>query len=348
MVIVIRAGGVGTRLWPISRNAKPKQLHALTSTKTLFQEALLRVRDIVPPTSIYVSCNQRAEQIVRKELGVIPQDNLIVEPALRDTTAAVGLETITIARNDPTAIIASLGSDHVIKDTKEFHRTMRLAEKTVTDHPDSILCLGITPDRPDTGYGYIELGKQLDDSVYAVSSFKEKPDHAAAEGFVAAGNYLWNANMFVWRADTLLALYKHLLPTMYAQLMEIQKKPDQLTTLYPTMDRIAIDYAVIEKANNIVALKCSFGWNDIGDWARLKDELAHEEAENISFGDHYDIGSKNTIVFSESKRFIATIGLRNLVIVDTPDALLVCDKFHSQDVKEIVALLKERGRDILL
>lgn len=348
MYIVIRAGGVGTRLWPISRNTKPKQLHALTSHKTMLQEAIDRVLDIVPLEQIFVSCNQKSEQVIRAELGAVLEHNLILEPALRDTTAAVGLETITIARQNPDAIIASLGSDHIIKDTKEFQRILRLAESAVQERPHHIVCIGIKSDHPDIGYGYIEMGEQIAEEIFAVQSFKEKPDHATAKQFVEAGNYLWNANMFVWRADTLLRLYEKYMPAMYQQFMHMQAAPHTIPELYPQLEKVAIDYAIIEKAQHILAIPGQFGWSDIGDWARLKDELASTEIDNISIGDHLDKDSKNTLVFSESKRFIATIGLRDIIIVDTGDALLVCDKFHSQQVKDIVEQLKRRKRDELL
>jgi mannose-1-phosphate guanylyltransferase len=348
MYVVIRGGGVGTRLWPISRNHKPKQLHALTSAKTMMQEAIDRVLDVVPAEQIYVSCNRSTEATIRTELGAILEHNLIIEPALRDTAAAVGLETIMIAKQHPDAIIASLGSDHTIKDTKEFQRILTLAEQTIAKHPDHILCIGVKPTCADTGYGYIELDQELSAEVFTVKSFKEKPNEAIAKQFLMAGNYLWNANMFVWRADTLLALYQQYMPDMYAQLLEIQAHPEQLDELYPKLEKVAVDYAIIERTNKILAIPGNFGWNDIGDWARLKDEMVHSEVENYSKGDHIDLGSKNTLVFSETNRLIATIGTTDLIIVDTGDALLVCDKYSSQRVKELVDQLKQQKRTNLL
>lgn len=348
MYVVIRAGGVGTRLWPISRNAKPKQFHALTSTKTMLQEAIDRIMDIVPPEQIMVSCNHQTETVVRAELGAILEHNIIVEPDLRDTAAAVGLEAVMVAKRDPHAIIASLGSDHIIRDAAEFQRVLQLAETTVAQRPDHIVCIGIQPTQPDTGYGYIELAKPQAGEVFQVASFTEKPNEHTARTFVQAGNYLWNANMFVWRADTLLQLYQQHMPKMYQTLLTIQQHPERLGELYPTLEKVAVDYAIIEKTKKILAIPGKFGWNDIGDWARLKDELVSAEADNYSKGDHLDIGSKNTLVFSETNRFIATINTTNLIIVDTPDGLLVCDKFSSQQVKEIVDQLKRRNRTDLL
>ena len=350
MHIVIRAGGVGTRLWPVSRSHRPKQLHALTGTKTLLQESVDRVLDIVPKENIYVSCNRTTEAAIRKELESVLEHNYIVEPALRDTAAAVGLETVLIARDNPDAIIASLGSDHVITDTAEFQRVLQLAETTIQSNPDSILCIGIAPEQPDTGYGYIELDGDLEaatSEVFAVKSFKEKPDMATAKQFLEAGNYLWNANMFVWKASTVLRLFEQHQPEMYAQLMKIHEDLDCVPEVYPTMEKIAIDYAIIEKTDNILAIPGTFGWNDIGDWARLKDELCTDDAETVSRGNHLDHDSSNMLVYSNTDRLITTIGLNNVVIVDTGDALLVCDKNRSQEVKDIVDRLKNDNQEHL-
>lgn len=352
MYIVIRAGGVGTRLWPVSRTTRPKQMHPLTGGKTLLQEAVDRVIDIEPTEHIYVSCNSQTEPVIRQELEGILEHNYIVEPALRDTAAAVGLETVLIAMKDPQAVIASLGSDHIITDTKEFQRITQLAEQTVADHPDHIVCIGVKPHSPDTGYGYIELGDSLPGAVsgdiasevFTVQSFKEKPDATTAEEFLHSGIYLWNANMFVWRADTLLRLYEQYQPAMYAQLMKIQAHPEKLPEIYPQIAKEAIDYAIIEKTNKILAIPGDFGWNDIGDWARLKDEMASDEQSVYSQADHIDIESSNMLVYSNTDRMIATIGVSNLIVVDTGDALLICDKSRSQDVKKLVDQLRDDSK----
>ncbi|MDP3970335.1 MAG: sugar phosphate nucleotidyltransferase [bacterium] len=347
MYIVIRAGGVGTRLWPVSRTAKPKQLHALTGTDTLLQMSIDRVLDMEAPDHIYVSCSKTTEKNLKEELVGIPDENVIIEPALRDTTAAVGLETIIIAKKDPTAVIASLGSDHVITDKAEFQRILKLAEKVINDKPDHILCIGIAPDAPDTGYGYIELGAETEAEVYEVKSFKEKPDQDTAQEFVHAGNYLWNANMFVWRADTVLDLFKEHQPEMYKQLMSIQDDPSSLETEYPKLEKVAIDYAIIEKTSKILAVPGKFGWNDIGDWSRLKDELSNSNESHVN-AEHLDIDSQNILIHSNTDRLIATIGLKDIIIVDTDDALLVCDKSQSQEVKKIVEELKKGNKKHLL
>ncbi|MFA6027824.1 MAG: mannose-1-phosphate guanylyltransferase [Patescibacteria group bacterium] len=300
MKIVIRAGGVGTRLWPVSREKKPKQLHALLSNKTMLQEALERSLKSVKVSDIYISGNKNCETILRKELGAVLEKNLILEPSRRETAAAIGLESVYIKKSDPKAIVASLGSDHAIKNDKEFARLLSLAEKTVQNHPHRIVCLGIKPTCPDVGYGYIQLGKQLSPEVYHVTSFHEKPILETAKKYVAEGNYLWNANMFVWRVDTVLKLYEKYLPKMYKQLSQIEKaigtvqEKKVLSAVYPKMEKIAIDYAIIEKTQDILAIPADVGWSDIGDWARLKDELSMREEDNVIKANHLGLDTKNT------------------------------------------------------
>lgn len=345
MQIVIRAGGVGTRLWPISRETKPKQLHALVAKKTMLQETVERALKVTKPEQIYVSGNKKSEQALRDELGAILESNLIIEPARRDTAAAVGLEAVVISRKDPKAVIASLGSDHIIQNNTEFARLLRIGEKFLKKHPDYLLCLGLKPTNPDTGMGYIELGDKMEGEICAVKNFKEKPKAAMAKKFVSAGNYLWNGNMFMWRADTILKLFKAHQPKMYNQLMQIKERPQKIKTVYPKIEKEAIDYAILEKTKKIAALPADIGWNDIGDWARLKDELAVKEEDNVIKAEHLGIDDKNTLVFSETKRLIATIGLENIVIIDTGDALLIADKYRTQEVKQIVEQIKKKKKN---
>jgi len=352
MKIVIRAGGVGSRLWPVSRFNKPKQLHPLLSNKTMLQEAIERALLVAKPEDIYVSGNIRFEEEIRNELGAVLENNLIIEPDRRETAAAIGLEAVYIAKKYPQAIVASLGSDHAIAKNKEFSRILRLAENTIKKYPQDILCIGIKPSQPDVGYGYIELNKKIASEVYAVKSFKEKPNKQKAEEFFASNKYLWNANMFVWRADTLLDLFKKHLPKMYQDLMIIKKaigtnqEKAVLHKIYPRLEKIAIDYAIIEKAQKILAISADIGWNDIGDWARLKDQLAEKEEENVVKTKEYiGIDTKNSLIYSEKNKLIATIGLENIIIVETDDALLVCDKYRSAEVKKIQEILKKKKKD---
>jgi len=360
MKIVLRAGGVGSRLWPVSRQNNPKQFHALTGENTLLEDSIHRVTPIVGFEDIYVSTNVDAAQIVRSQHHEILPQNIIIEPERKDTAAAIGLESIIIRKRDPEAIVASLGSDHSVRREKEFQRMLQLAEEFVRRHPEYIIPIGIRPTRPDTGYGYIQCGAVIDTlegkNLWKVDRFTEKPDLKTAKEFLAESHYLWNANMFVWKVSTILDLYKQYLPEMYAQLLEIEKAIDTpqqqevIERVYPQMQKIAVDYAIIEKATTIAAMSADIGWSDIGDWARLKDELAESEQENVVVGaDHVGIKTENCLVYSESKgKIIATLGVENLMIVETADALLICDKYHSGEVKDIVQKLKDHKKGSVL
>lgn len=359
MKVVIRAGGVGTRLWPVSRQAKPKQFHALTSSQTMLEEAIERVRPIVDLKDIYISTNADSQQYVREFHHEITADNIIVEPDRKDTAAAIGLESIIISHTDPHAIVASLGSDHSIKRSEEFRRILTVAEQFIQQQPEYMLSIGLRPTRPDTGYGYIECGELLAEidhtQVFHVNQFCEKPDEKTAKAFVAEPNFLWNGNMFVWRVDTILKLYEQFLPEMYVQLQEIAaalgtpQQNEVIERVYPQMEKIAVDYAIIEKADKRAALSAEIEWNDVGDWSRLKDELAQLEADNVAIGaQQLHIDSKNTLVYSDTPgKVVAVVGVDNLIVVDTGDALLICDKYRSGDVKTIVQRLEEERNDLL-
>lgn len=359
MKIVIRAGGLGTRLWPVSRTKSPKQFHALMSENTLLEDAIHRVRPIAAVEDIYISTNADSEDIIRQQ-HYIPDKNIIIEPERKDTAAAIGLESVIIQKRDPEAIVASLGSDHSVRRVPEFQRMLQIVEEMVRRHPDYIIPIGIRATRADTGYGYIECGEVLDmlegRNLWKVNRFTEKPDREEAKKFVQEANYLWNANMFVWKVSTILELYKKHLPEMYMQLMVIQKAVDTekqestINEIYPKLKKIAVDYAIIEKAKKIAAVAADIGWSDIGDWARLKNELTESEHENATIGAQYlGVKTENTLVYSSDKeKMIVTLGVENLIIVDTGDALLVCDKYRSEEVRDIVRMLKERKKDNLV
>ena len=359
MKVVIRAGGVGSRLWPVSREQKPKQFHALTSEKSMLEEAVDRVRPIVDFADIYISTNKECVHLVQEYIQNISADHIIVEPERKDTAAAIGLESVILHKEDPESIVASLGSDHRVRRFVEFQRMLHIAEEFIRRYPNYIIPIGIRPTHPDTGYGYIQCGKVLDTlegkNLWQVDRFTEKPALEEARRFLEQGEYLWNANMFIWKVSTILELYKKFMPAMYEQLMEIQQalgtKEEQkvIDRIYPQMEKIAVDYAIIEKTTKIAAISADIGWNDIGDWARLKDELAESEQENIVIGaEHLPIKTYNTIVYGNKKKMIVTIGIKNMVIVDTGDALLVCDKYHSAAVKDVVQKLKDRNKEQLL
>jgi mannose-1-phosphate guanylyltransferase len=355
MKIVIRAGGTGTRLWPKSRETKPKQLHKLTSKKTMLRETIDRVLPICEPEEIFISTNQKFVKEVIKEAPDIPLKNIICEPERKDTAAACGLETIFIEKRFPNSFVASLGSDHLIKQPAKFRQILKIAKTALEKFPDYLFCLGVYPTFPGIGFGYIKLGKIIDEikhkEIYVVKKFTEKPDLRTAKKFLSKSGYLWNANIFLWNTKTLLSLYKKFLPKMYNGLMKIKdaletkQEQEVLTEEYAKFEKIAIDYAIVERAPKVGAVSLDIGWSDIGDFAVLKDELSDSEKENLVKGEHIDIDTENSLIYGKSGKIIATIGVKDLIIVDTDDALLVCDKYRAQEVKKVVEKLKKEGKD---
>lgn len=351
--IVIRAGGTGTRLWPLSRQKSPKQFSKLIDSKTMLQETVSRVLGVVGFKDIYISTNKKLTSEVKKQIPRIISKNIIIEPDKRDTAAAIGLESIYIRKKYPEAIIASLGSDHLIKSEKNFRKTLKNAYEMVRQHQEYLTCVAVYPTYPDTGYGYIKLGKVLDEvnynEMYKVDKFIEKPDFGRAKKFIKEGNYLWNGNMFIWKAETILKYYKKLLPKMYQGLEKIEKVLDTknekkvLENVYPKLEKISVDHAIMEKADKVAACSLSAGWSDIGDWSTLKDELTLKNKQNLINAEHIGIDTENTLVYGNKKKLIATIGIENLIIVDTENALLVCDKNRAQEVKKIVEKLEKKN-----
>lgn len=361
MKIVIRAGGVGSRLWPVSRQHAPKQFHAFTGDQTMLVDAVDRVKGLVSTDDMYISTNMQSAPLVEQQCPEILQDHIIIEPERKDTAAAIGLESVIIASRDPDAIVASLGSDHSVRKVDEFQRVLRAAETFIEKYPDYIIPIGIRPTHPDSGYGYIQVGDVIDtDSVYQllqVKRFTEKPSMEVAKQFLRESHYLWNANMFVWKVSTILDLYKIYLPKMYEQLLVIQeaigttREREVIEKIYPQLESIAIDYAIIEKAEKIAALSADIGWNDIGDWSRLKDELADTEADSVSINaEHVSQNSKNLLIYNgtKKKKTVVTIGVDNMIIVETDDALLICNKYQSQEVKKIVEDFEKQNKQDML
>ncbi|NQU99746.1 MAG: mannose-1-phosphate guanylyltransferase [Parcubacteria group bacterium] len=350
--IVIRAGGTGTRLWPKSRQNSPKQLSKLIGSRTMLQETVDRVVGFVKYSDIFISTNKKLAKEVKRQVPKIPSKNIIVEPDKRDTAAAIGLESIYIRKRFPGAVIASLGSDHLIKSKKNFLKTLDSTYKLVSRNPKYLTCIAVYPTYPDTGYGYIKLDKVVDsenhEELYEVNKFIEKPRLRKAKKFVKDGNYLWNGNMFMWKADTILNNYQKLLPGIYKKLQIIEKAIDTkdenkvLEKIYPKFRKISVDNGIMEKADNVAAISLEAGWSDIGDWSTLKDELVKGK-NNLVEANHMGIDTENTLVYGDKKKLIATVGIENLVVVDTDNALLICDKNRAQEVKKIVEKLEKKN-----
>ena len=291
MKFVIRAGGIGTRLWPYSRRRQPKQFHAFEGGQTMIQAAFHRVDAIASGEDRYVSTGADHGDLVRSQLPNLDPEHLIIEPALRNTGPAVGLECVLLEHHSPGCTIASLGSDHHIGRPDEFCRLLSAAEEALVDYPDSLILVGVKPWCAETGYGYIQKGTVLYEAsgvpIYEVGAFREKPDQSTADAWFQSGEYLWNSNMFVWRAEAVLRLFEKFEPEIYAGLMEIKAAlgtPDAkkvMEAVYPTLKEIAIDNAILERADKVAVVEADIDWSDIGSWGAMSDVLPTDDAKNL-------------------------------------------------------------------
>ncbi|MFH1568604.1 MAG: sugar phosphate nucleotidyltransferase, partial [Gemmatimonadota bacterium] len=350
MKFVIRAGGVGTRLWPYSRATRPKQFHAMAGAATMLQEAVERLRPLADPGDIYVSTGKAMVELVRQQLPALPPDQLIVEPALRNTGPAVGLECALLEARFPGCTVASLGSDHYIGRPEELVALLRAAAEAADAHPDYLFTIAVQPTRPETGYGYVHKGEVLCRAagrpVYRALEFTEKPDEERARRYVASGEYLWNTNMFVWRAATMLELFAHFQPATSAVLERIRAAaagPEWRALVeaeYAGLEAVAIDNAIIERAERVATLEGDLSWGDIGSWAALTDVLPMDESGNLVRGRVLAIDARGVVAYGGRDKLIALVGVEDLVVVDTEDALLVCRRDQAQRVREILERLK--------
>jgi mannose-1-phosphate guanylyltransferase len=353
---VIPAGGSGTRLWPLSRAGNPKFLHALTGTdRTLIQATVDRLGVLAPADRIHVVTGGAHAAAVSRQLLAVPGENIIVEPGPRDSAPAIGLAAALIARRDPDAVMGSFAADHLVARPDMFIDVVRSAIDAAAD--DYLVTVGITPTEPATGYGYIRHGAPLRaPGALAVSEFKEKPSLAVARSYLDSGEYVWNAGMFVWRVSALLAEMERQLPELHAGLCRIAAAWDEphreqtLAEVWPTLPKISIDHGIMEGAaarGRVATVPGAFGWNDIGDWDTLGHILPADPDGNVLVAGGPDglhtIDTKGAVVFAGSGRTIAVLGMRDVVVVDTPDALLVCPRERAQEVKSIVDELKSRG-----
>ncbi len=356
MKFVVRAGGVGTRLWPFSRANRPKQFHAMAGERTMLQDAVARITPIAATEDIFVSIGTQMVELVRDQLPDLAVDHLIVEPALRNTGPAVGLECALMEARYPGCTVASLGSDHFIGRAGEFRRLLQVAEEAVNAHPDMLLVMGAKPSRAETGYGYIRKGAVLGnfryEPVYCVEEFTEKPDVDRAQEYVQSGNYFWNINMFVWKAATMLEMFARFEPQMYEVLMRIKTAAESnleskiIAAEYAQLPAGAIDKQVIERADKVVVLEAMMNWGDIGSWAALTDVLPADADGNLVSAEMLQLDAKDNIVYGPKDKLVALIGVEDLVIVDTEDVLLVCGRSQSQRVKEIVERLQQNEKHV--
>lgn len=352
---VIMAGGSGTRLWPLSRKTKPKQLLRIFGTNSLLDLAVKRLENTVVPSNVYVLTNAAYAQAVRDSLPQLPTANIIGEPQGRDTANAIGLAAALLARKDQQAVMGVFTSDQVIKPVESFCHTVNRAFELAEARPQDLITFGLKPTCPHTGLGYIYAGELLtaktdDYQAFKVNGFKEKPSAQLAEKYCRDGQHFWNSGMFVWQVRTILdELAKHL-PASYAALREIAKHWDcddgqeNFQRIFPTLQKISIDYAVMEKASKVVMVALPCTWVDLGCWSNLEQIMPADAGGNISKGAVEFLESKNNIVLGDDEHLLALIGLEDLVVVHSQDATLICHKNQAQKVKDLVARLEQQGQ----
>lgn len=349
---VIMAGGGGTRFWPLSRHEEPKQLLNLSGKDLMINETIDRVATLCDKSDIFIVTN--VDQVPKMETattGRIKPDHILSEPSARNTAACIGYAAFEIVKKYGDGVMCIFPSDHFIKNEAAF--TSILKEAIAVAEEGSLVTMGITPTFPCTGYGYIRFDKNESSLAKKVVEFKEKPNLATAEEYVASGEYAWNSGMFVWKASVILEQFEQLLPDVYACLTKIADamgtpaEKAVIDEVYPTIPSISIDYGIMEKSDKVKVISAEMGWNDVGSWDNLG-VLYDEDAQgNVFAGDHLAIDTKGCITYSK-KRLISTVGVENLIIVETDDSILVCDKNRAQDVKLIVERLQADGRDELL
>jgi mannose-1-phosphate guanylyltransferase len=347
---LIMAGGSGTRFWPRSRADLPKQFLSLDGGPTLIEQTAARISDLVQPERMFVVTTARQAPLVRERLPALPPENVIAEPAGRDTAAALGLGAAAIARRAPEAVLAAMPSDHVIRPPSRFRDAIRAAVDLIAARPGAVATIGIVPSHPATAYGYLQRGERIplrgSARAFRVARFREKPDRAAAEEYLRSGDCYWNGGIFVWRAkDLLAALAEHLPETAAA----VQLEGDALARAYPGLRKISIDYAVLEKHPDVAVIEADFEWSDVGSWNAIPPLIGADGEGNAAIGAaHVGLDSRGVLIVGEPGELVATIGLEDVVVVRAGNATLVCRKDRVEDVKKVHARLEAEGRrDVL-
>lgn len=350
---VIMAGGVGSRFWPRSRERSPKQFLEIVGSGTMIQNTVLRIQKIIPEKNTFVVTNKVQEELTYHQLSSIPKQNILIEPVGRNTAACIGLAASIIHRIDPKGIMIVLPADHVIRNVDEFLRVLNQAVE-VAESSDGLITIGIKPSRPETGYGYIQFDEEEQTSnpyrehgILRVKTFAEKPNLETAERFLESGDFLWNSGMFVWKAQAILKGIEVHLPDLHTQLKTLDQKPgtpdfkNALEQAYARIKSISIDYGVMEKAGNVFVAKGDFGWSDVGSWDEVVRLASADSDQNSTKGIVVTKDARSNYV-DAGEKIVALVGVDDLIVVTTDDAVLVCRKGQSQNVKEIVDYLRRK------
>lgn len=346
---VIMAGGGGTRFWPLSRQAMPKQLLNLSGKDLMVNETITRIEPVIKKEDIFIVTNKvQAEKMKEVVVEGVKESHILSEPSARNTAACIGYAAMEILKKHGDGIMCVFPSDHYIKKQTEFVQVLENAVK-VAEKEDKLVTIGITPTFPCTGYGYIKYDSSESGTAKKVIEFVEKPNLEKAEEYLASGDYAWNSGMFIWKASTIMNNFEKYLPKVYEDLQKIGKamgteqEQSVIEEIYPGIESISIDYGIMERSEDVKIIPGEFGWNDVGSWDTLGVLYDADENGNVIVGNQINIDTKDCISFSK-KRLITTVGVENLIIVETDDAIMVCDKSRAQDVKLIVEQLKEEGK----
>ena len=350
MYAVIMAGGKGTRFWPLSREKKPKHLLNITGEKSIIQYTVDRVTPLVGKDNVLIVTGASHSDEIREQLPQLPVENILIEPVGRNTAPCIGLAATHIRKRSSDAVMFVLPSDHLIADTNSFLASLTTARE-MAKRDNYLVTIGIKPEWPETGYGYMERGQIADTigetRIYEVQSFREKPDPAIAETFFKNGGFFWNSGMFIWKASTILDTIKRLIPELYEGLLTIEEsigtecEQDVLSEIYRDIKSVSIDYGVMEKTRDVFMIEGDFGWNDIGSWDALWDIMDKDEMGNAARGKVINFDTSNSLIYSPQK-MVALIGVKDLIVVETEDALLICKRGSSQDVRKIVGRLEKK------
>ncbi|MCE2725764.1 MAG: NTP transferase domain-containing protein [Planctomycetaceae bacterium] len=351
---IVMAGGSGTRFWPASRAALPKQLLPLAGERTLLEDTVARLEGLVPPERVLVVTSARLLDAARRQLPQVPESGLVGEPCKRDTAPCIGLAALLVSRHDPDATMAVMPSDHVIAPAAKFQDAIRQAAALVEAAPGRLVTFGIRPTYPAESFGYIQQGAALAVApgaapAHVVARFREKPPAQVAAEYLAAGDSLWNAGIFVWKAATILAALRERQPDCLAHLERIAAAwdgPDREAVFareFAAIKGISIDYAVLEHAADVVVIEAPFTWDDLGGWSAVARQRGVDAEGNTIVGRHLGIDSVRTIVHAAGDHLVVTMGLEDMLVVHTPDATLVADRTREETVRKVVAELEQRG-----
>lgn len=347
---LIMAGGKGERFWPRSRATLPKQFLSLTDDgKTMIQLTVERIRPLVALEDVYIATNRNYKDLVKQQLPGLPEENILCEPVGRNTAPCIGLGAVHVAARYEDAVMIVLPSDHLIKNNEVFIHTFEEA-CLLAEQGKNLVTVGITPNYPETGYGYIRYEKaQKAGAAYEVAQFVEKPDLQTAEAYLADGSYLWNSGMFTWRVSTILDCFRKFMPSTWEGLMKIRSSVGTgeadavLEAVFPTLESESVDYGIMEKADNIYILPGTFGWDDVGSWLAVGRIKQNDGNNNVINGNVITVNTKDCVIEGADK-LIAAVGLRDVIVVDTRDATLITTKENAGEIKQVLAKLREAGR----